>query len=627
MSEPTTAPFPLADVPEQSLVERIGPALQNGTLTVFDLVREAHALGPREPARAAAMLAGVLRHGPIEERFWLQALSRAISDAGPLSVSEVVTALDAVSELAPNGPEAMRERILSALSGAGRDRDVAVFATMSADLPGLSARFWYLALRACLRLGQTSGALQAARGVAIAPIENVSHLLTAGAVLLRNGLADEVLAMIELNPALAQDERTAALRADALLRRGGAEEAALAELQRAAAFDPDDLRTIDTEARLLLSLDRADQAVAAYERVPEARLNTSMRIRKGQALEQAGRIAEAMAILRAVLDETPDNTALRRRLVGLYERSGQADEARALHMAGLSLRAQSLQGDLADGVARILASDDPAAIPAERMAWLERALEERGVRPETDWKRHARQLARIDGLILDWAQARPERVDELYDLVEPEPEARRILDKALAQGKGALVTSAHVGLLFSGPLVLSKTGLPFAYVASLPDLGQPGMTDSLISTSTNDTAAVGRKILRALRENRPVAIAIDGAGAPGQTERLLFDRPIRLSDFAARLAWRIGTPTLFPCITFEQGRASFRLDPMPSPAPGEIEPLFVARWLDAYVAGLGRFLLDHPEAMRGTGGFWSRIMHVAGGGVQPRQAQINQLDR
>jgi lauroyl/myristoyl acyltransferase len=242
--------------------------------------------------------------------------------------------------------------------------------------------------------------------------------------------------------------------------------------------------------------------------------------------------------------------------------------------------------------------------------WFEAALTAAGHPPPPDWREKAGQLARIDQMIVKYAQAYPQGVQELTSLVEVTQQARTTIEAGLALGKGAFVASAHVGLLYAGPIVLNKYGRPFAYVASVPDLGQPGVSNGLISTSTNDLSGVGRRILRALRQNATVAIAIDGAGITSEETRPLFDKTIRLSDFAPRLAWRTGTPSYFPRITMSGDAAQFRLNPLPMPNPDESEDSYAARWLDTYADELARFLCECPEAMRGTGGFWSRIIEA-----------------
>jgi lauroyl/myristoyl acyltransferase len=112
----------------------------------------------------------------------------------------------------------------------------------------------------------------------------------------------------------------------------------------------------------------------------------------------------------------------------------------------------------------------------------------------------------------------------------------------------------------------------------------------------------------ALRTNQPVAIAIDGAGTASTEVRKIFGKEARLSDFVPRIAARTKTPSYFPRITKSGTKAAFSLITLPAIEDGEDEAQFVARWLDFYAQQVEEFLLEHPEAMRGTGGIWTRLL-------------------
>ena len=591
-----------------ALPDFVGMVLEDGATKPAELLRVATDMQASDPERGFAILTGLARHSSADERLIDAVLEAGLSFGAAVTRADVMTVINTTLSHAGDQEAAFRDRVLSRLITAEALDDVVAFAEGSKGRT-TSPRFWYRALRIAEALDDENATLLAAEELSQTRIEDAAHLLTAGVILLRFGRAQAVVEMIAANGAAAGTDlpQITRLKLDAELRLGRSDELSLATLRAAAAQNPTDVRIVNLEAQLLMNLDRPAEAIEAYARLPLERMNHTMRLRYAKAQEQAGDLDDAIVTYRAVLSEAKGDKAQRRKLVGLCVRAGRSDEAQRLYYEGLSDGARDLAPSVAENVAEIIGTDCSDAVPTPRALWFEAALTEAGHPPPPDWRRRAGQIARIDQFILQFAQTHPDGTAQLADLVEVTPEARETLEEGLALGKGAFVASAHIGLLYAGPIVLNKYGGPFAYVASVPDLGQPGVSTGLISTSTNDLCVVGRRILRAIKGNAAVAIAIDGAGITSEETRSLFGKRIRLSDFAPRLAWRTGTPSYFPRITMGGGVAQFRLNALPMPLAEETEDEYAARWLDAYVDELTRFLTDHPELMRGTGGFWSRI--------------------
>lgn len=580
--------------------------MHEGEAEPAELIRVAADFRRSDPARALAVLRGLALHAAPNERLIDELIETGLTAEDGSMLDAAIAEVHDVLKRSDVQENALSERVLSRLIAAGdlsRAVSFASFATSRVTSP----RFWYLALRAAERIGDEKAVLVAADALSKTRILDPAHLLNAGVILLRFGRAQQVVDMIAANEGAGNHPQITRLKLDAELRLGRSDELSLAALRAGAAENPTDIRIVNLEAQLLLNLDRPAEAVEAFARVPVGQINHTMRLRYGKAMELSGNLDGAIEIYGSVLDQHPSDAALRRKLVGLCVRAGHSEEAQRIYQAGLTKWANALAPGVAENVSAILSRNCADAIPAPRAIWFERALTEAGSPPPPDWRQKAGQMAEIDQFIVQFAQAHPDGTAQLASLVELTVEAVATLEEGLSFGKGAFIASAHVGLLYAGPIAMNKHGGPFAYVASVPDLGQHGMSNGLISTSTNDLSGVGRRILKALRSNATVAIAIDGAGITSEERRPFFDKVIRLSDFVPRLAWRTGTPSFFPRITLVNGLARFRIEQLPMPGDGESANDYAGRWLDAYVTELETFLKEHPEAMRGSGGFWSRI--------------------
>ena len=580
--------------------------LDKGAVHPTRLLNMANGMSQDDPERHFAVLTGLSRHSEPTER-----LVDALVDVCLAAPGETAdTALAELRNLFEGaGPQEgdLRTRAIARMV-VDKDHPLVVrFANESAGRVQ-TPRFWYLALRSAESIDDAKSMLTFAVVLSGLPLDNTAHLLNTGIVLLRYGKAQEVLDLIAANPAAASGAQAIRLRLDAELRLGRSNEDALVALQAAAAANPADVNIANLEAQMLISLGRPQDALAAYDRLPDERINNTMRIRYAKAQELAGDLDGAIATNMQVLNSVPDDKALRRKLVGLCVRAQKDDLARDLYQDGLVRLGSELSPSVSDNIDRILNSDCRGFIPDARAIWFEQVAKDAGRPLPQNWRADAGHVAAIDQFIVEYAQVHTDGVHQLADLVEVTPEAYDTLERGLQLGKGAFIASAHVGMLYAGPIVMNKIGKPFAYVASVPDLGQPGVSNGLISTSTNDVGAVGRRILMALRTNQPVAIAIDGAGTASTEVRKIFGKEARLSDFVPRIAARTKTPSYFPRITKSGTKAAFSLITLPAIEDGEEEAQFVARWLDFYAQQVEEFLLEHPEAMRGTGGIWTRLL-------------------
>ena len=130
--------------------------------------------------------------------------------------------------------------------------------------------------------------------------------------------------------------------------------------------------------------------------------------------------------------------------------------------------------------------------------------------------------------------------DELDFLEQFNAEARE-----RAPGKGVVYASAHIGAMYFGPLALELIGERSRWVASTPSVARTSYSETLISTSDQTETQVVRAFMQALKQDCIVVIVADGAinlAAP----RVEFEgQDVTYSQFAARTAYRMGSPSAF----------------------------------------------------------------------------------
>jgi len=112
----------------------------------------------------------------------------------------------------------------------------------------------------------------------------------------------------------------------------------------------------------------------------------------------------------------------------------------------------------------------------------------------------------------------------------------------------------------------------------------------------------------ALKQDYTVVVVVDGAinlAAP----RIQFEgQEITFSEFAARTAHRIGSSSAFVApVWTEENHLGFVLEHLPLPDPDESADDYAARWRQAYLGHLRKFLGGRPENLRLSGGIWRHI--------------------
>lgn len=141
-------------------------------------------------------------------------------------------------------------------------------------------------------------------------------------------------------------------------------------------------------------------------------------------------------------------------------------------------------------------------------------------------------------------------LSRLHRRVPPVDEsARRVLDEALAEGKGAIVISGHIGNWELLGQAIAAAGYPIATIAR--PLYDPRLTAWLQRWRSARGLQIiwrdrnsGKAILRALRQNQLMAFLIDqDTKTPGDFVPF-FGRPAYTPTVPAALALRTGAPVL-----------------------------------------------------------------------------------
>ncbi|MGM9403677.1 tetratricopeptide repeat protein [Aliiroseovarius sp. KMU-71] len=437
-------------------------------------------------------------------------------------------------------------------------------------------------------------------------------------ILCQQGRFHEALAAMEnLPPEILQDPTLRFDKARALEAITPGSPEATRIVREDLSAQPDNPRLMGVLFRLLVDQGNSAEAISLVQNLPARSRPSSLSSQLARELIAVGESAKALTILEELVAENPDNKHVRKSCTEALVASGEIERARAMYAVGVEQRAAGLSGDFASQMAAISkGTSDPALVPEQRLDWFCEKLAEARVNAGEDAPRGDEQRLRaeilhaskVDRLFLDWLECRPDQITQVYDFINIAASAKELLRGALADQRGAIIATAHVGVLFSGPPALEKAGFRAKWVASLPDLGDPRLSEYLISVSTSQALSVARRVTSALKENIIVAVAIDGSLARHEEPSIeLFGAPVRLSNFLPRTSYRTGAPSFFPRLVLQEGIVDIDLIALPVPSPGESRPAFTTRWFEAFETELTCLLTTNPYAMRGAGGLWTRL--------------------
>ncbi|WP_294171696.1 tetratricopeptide repeat protein [uncultured Sphingomonas sp.] len=331
-----------------------------------------------------------------------------------------------------------------------------------------------------------------------------------------------------------------------------------------------------------------------------------------RAYKQNGQHAEAAHEFRQLIALQPGSHRWHRYAAGALSQAGQTAEAADLFDRFTAERERALPPSFEAGLEQLWAKADAADVPAARLDWAWQLRRDRTA-DRQGWERAAKWGYLADHYLLDWLECRDDQVHEamsrLADLTA--------VEQAFAQvdpSRGLILASAHIGAMYAGPLALELLGVKSKWLASTPSVARTSYARSLISTSDQGGTDVARKVLGALGGGNAVVIAVDGAinlAAP----RVAFEgQEITYSSFAARMAHRLGIPSMFVAPFWENGQIYFMLERLPDAGRRESADDYADRWRAAYLRCLRQFLGGAPENLRLSGGLWRYVRPAEGTG-------------
>lgn len=380
-------------------------------------------------------------------------------------------------------------------------------------------------------------------------------------------------------------------------------------LSRCLEIDPEHKQARDLLARIALTQRQAAFAVELLEAVPDVNRSKVLQLQLARAYTANKQPMKAAQTYATLIADDPENLPLSRQYAGSLFQAGETTLALVAYNRGLKRRSAKLSGSLVENIEALYLDPPTDQVPRQRIDWIYNTLEEAKRAPidRKVWEDQLNIVNRADHLLLDWLECKYEQREEFASFIGDQTQPRKVLDLALAEGRGAFIVSAHVGLMFGGPLSLELAGYETAWLASVPKIGLGAAEMNLISTTSMDDASIGRAVLKALRKGAVVAIAIDGAANRQTTAYPLFDRKIKLSDFAARLSYHRRIPSFFPRLFLVGARLEISLLRMPDPMEGEDIEAFTHRWMESYLFNLKQIFYHDPSMLRGSGGFWTGI--------------------
>jgi KDO2-lipid IV(A) lauroyltransferase len=178
---------------------------------------------------------------------------------------------------------------------------------------------------------------------------------------------------------------------------------------------------------------------------------------------------------------------------------------------------------------------------------------------------------------------------------------RKHIDAALAQGKGAIFASAHLGSVAFVGQVLPALGYPVVGVVEQFDPPEvfdffARQREALGTRLLPAGPAAVRELLRALRRNELVGLVTDRDVAGTGPVISFFGAPTRFPDGAAALSLRTGAPILIAVAArMSDGRFNAWVEPLPSVERSGDTKKDVERLTTAVAERLQYYVANHPE--------------------------------
>ncbi|QEN85059.1 tetratricopeptide repeat protein [Labrys sp. KNU-23] len=407
------------------------------------------------------------------------------------------------------------------------------------------------------------------------------------------------------------DPRLAEAAARAALAAYRPLEEAFEFLERAKDQAGDDGVFLRAYGEVCLSLGRyaeAEEVLARTLALAPKVVNT--RLLYARALKHLHRFDDACAQMLAIVEQDPSPTN-KRYAVAMLLQVGREDEASKLYYEMVGERKARLQGSFVAEMGTLDGRVRDVKLPQKRLDWawavVSRTLGSPPARDRADWDRRAKWGHLLDNAIVDWLECSIEQAGEIHDCFNLSEDTKRIILDASDEGKGVLLASAHIGLMFAGPVAIHSLGRPYRWLSSTPRITTTRFVDTLISTADLSEAQVARRVYEALQKGCLIAIAVDGAMSPNAPRIEWEGAPVTYSPFCALLSYKFGVPTVFTSPYWANGKFNFAVKRLPDVKPDESLQQFAERWQRAFFEEVKNVFLQGPENLRLNGGLWRHI--------------------
>ena len=495
----------------------------------------------------------------------------------------------------------------------GKNAEAAELAMQNIAAAAEHGRLAQIAMLAFARHGARDAATSLAEKVMNKPDLESDVALPVAQHLLETGRSKDALHLAQsaLGRAPTALPRLNLVAAQAALQEGGDVAVALGYLDEVISKVEQDLPFLRTYGELLLIAGRNREAVDVLSRAAAlAPKIANVQVLFSRALKQAHRYEEACAVMQVAVSIDP-SPAMRRLATAALLQAGDEGAAEKLYTTMIAERKARLKPTFAEEIEALKERAVAVKIPPQRLEWAWQIAARRlGHDPSTDradWELRAKWGHLMDQALMDWLECSTNSASEIlhyFDDLEP---ASKVLLEAHAKGKGVLLASAHIGLMFAGPVALHAIGKPYRWVASTPRITTTTFANALISTSDLSEAQVARRVIDALKGGYGVTLAVDGAMSPSAPRIEWEGRSVTYSDFTSMLSFRLGTPTVFVSPYWHEGRIHFVANALPTARPEESPNEFTARWRAAFFDEVRDQFVRGPENLRLNGGIWRDV--------------------
>lgn len=241
--------------------------------------------------------------------------------------------------------------------------------------------------------------------------------------------------------------------------------------------------------------------------------------------------------------------------------------------------------------------------------------------PEDERRRIAARCYRFFGAVLweflNLGRIPHHRLGEFIELAD-----RDVLDRALAEGRGVVLVSGHLGHweLMAG--ALAAAGYPVSmYVGGQSNALVDGLMNAVRRALGPETIGRGnlRGLLKALRERRVVALLADQHEHTKRWYVCFFGQPVSAVSGPAQMLRRSGAALVFgACLRAGTFRYRARFRALPLPPPAESEEQDILNVTQVIFDALEAAAREHPEQY-----FW---MHRRFRPI-PKSARLSESNR